>query len=66
MPWDIAYQLGDMGGIHVAQTRNDAIAYCCELLGQGAEIRSITNDDKKNRETLTIEQVQQYAAARSR
>ena len=63
MTWDITYQLGETGGFHSAQKRDEAIAFCCDLLAKGAALRSITNDDKKNKETLTIDDVQRYAEA---
>jgi hypothetical protein len=63
MSWDISYQLGETGGFHSVQKRYEAIAFCCSLLAQGAELRSITNDDKKNKETLTIDEAQRYAEA---
>jgi hypothetical protein len=63
MALNIAYQLGEMGGVHVAPTRDQAISFCLELMAKGAEIRSVWNDDKRSKETLTIEAIHRCAAA---
>jgi hypothetical protein len=63
MAWDISYKVGETGGFQSAQTRDEAIAVCCDLLARGAELHFIKNADKKSKETLTIDEVQRYAEA---
>jgi hypothetical protein len=64
MAWDILYKVGETGGFQSARTRDDAIAFCCDLLARGAELHLIKNVDEKSKETLTVDEVQRYAEAR--
>jgi hypothetical protein len=52
----LGYCLSDRrnSSFRCAQTRNEALDYCCELLAPGAELRSITNDAKNSKESLRL------------
>ena len=65
MSWDIAYHIGEVGGIHCAQTRTEALAYCCDLLARGAEIDSVVADSKKDQDELSLGAIKRYAQAKT-